>query len=245
MGGFRSWHQVAEYFGVAAIGDITWAHAVNNRRYLEKVLASSEKMFLEGDVSLGENSQIIMAHPPARESDLTLDEWLETVIASRRGIKLDFKVPEIVEPVLQRLQSEQAAEKAPLMLNADILPGPGGKPSAFQPEKFVTLACHYCPAAILSLGWTTTPDAAEGYTRAMTQTMENMLGDNCQLVTFPVRAIYYFPSQSVLDNLLEKENYSLTFWNNETLSKDLKFKIRQAVGNQKAFYDFIPWQPKN
>lgn len=33
----------------------------------------------------------IMAHPPARDSDITLREWLQEVKEHQKGIKLDFK----------------------------------------------------------------------------------------------------------------------------------------------------------
>lgn len=47
---------------------------------------------LEADVLMREaDGQPIMAHPPYKDSDITLKEWLEEVKEHQKGIKLDFK----------------------------------------------------------------------------------------------------------------------------------------------------------
>lgn len=48
---------------------------------------------LEADIILRGHNTIepIMAHPPATDSDITLQQWLEGVVGHRKGIKLDFK----------------------------------------------------------------------------------------------------------------------------------------------------------
>ena len=48
----------------------------------------------------------IMAHPPDTTSDISLDTWLSTVAARRpeKGIKLDFKSLEVLEPSLVLLK---------------------------------------------------------------------------------------------------------------------------------------------
>ncbi|XP_011637578.1 protein FAM151A [Pogonomyrmex barbatus] len=64
---------------------IIWAHAVNSQAELEKALASEDVMMLEADVVIGRLNNTsgsnytdipIMAHPPAVESDLSLEEFL-------------------------------------------------------------------------------------------------------------------------------------------------------------------------
>ena len=73
-------------------------------------------MMLEADVVLGTivggSADIIpvMGHPPANTSDLSLKEFLDTVVSvtqkgHRCGIKLDFKSLEVVSPSLDELQS--------------------------------------------------------------------------------------------------------------------------------------------
>lgn len=48
---------------------------------------------LEADVVLrgAGPHEPIMAHPPDRDSDITLQEWLELVRQHPKGLKLDFK----------------------------------------------------------------------------------------------------------------------------------------------------------
>ncbi|CAH0750518.1 unnamed protein product [Diatraea saccharalis] len=87
---------------------VTWAHAVNDKAYLEKALASDVSM-LEADIVLGhitgkDGPPIpVMAHPPATTSDLSLSEFLSTVKqhnnlnSKQKGVKLDFKSIEAFE----------------------------------------------------------------------------------------------------------------------------------------------------
>lgn len=47
---------------------------------------------IEADVLLrGGKGDPIMAHPPETESDITLQEWLDVIVNTDKGIKLDFK----------------------------------------------------------------------------------------------------------------------------------------------------------
>lgn len=56
----------------------------------------------------------VMAHPPARSSDLTFETFLDACIADgHRHLKLDFKVWAAVEPCLELL----AARKLQLLSN--------------------------------------------------------------------------------------------------------------------------------
>ncbi len=68
---------------------------------------------IEGDIQLrgqntgGQSMVPIMAHPPAADSDLTLDDWLQGISPSGKGIKLDFKSIESVEISLQKLVAQK------------------------------------------------------------------------------------------------------------------------------------------
>ncbi|XP_035222157.1 protein FAM151B-like, partial [Stegodyphus dumicola] len=95
------------------VSEVTWAHAVNSRHMLETELAGAVD-FLEADVSMGHvmgqefGPPIpIMAHPPNTTSDLSLDTWLDIVIARRtgKGVKLDFKSIETLKPSMKLLES--------------------------------------------------------------------------------------------------------------------------------------------
>lgn len=83
-------------------------------------------MMIEADVSMGtlttdNDSSIIpiMAHPPHKTSDLSLEQFLTTILESgkRKGIKLDFKDIDIVEPALVMLKrQENQVLASPLIL---------------------------------------------------------------------------------------------------------------------------------
>ncbi|XP_073499534.1 protein FAM151A isoform X2 [Phyllobates terribilis] len=110
---------------------VTWYHAANNKSQLQDAL-NSGIMVLEADVNVegqgtpNETNIPIMAHPPAVYSDNTLQEWLDTVIRSSQGIKLDFKNIKAVGPSLDILlaKSSKTPINRPVWLNADIVPGP-------------------------------------------------------------------------------------------------------------------------
>lgn len=45
-----------------------------------------------------------MAHPPMVNSDNTLRNWLENVIASKKAMKLDMKIEDVVPYALKELR---------------------------------------------------------------------------------------------------------------------------------------------
>ena len=113
-------------------------------------------MMIEADVSAGLGGEPIMAHPPDTESDLSLELFLETVLlategGAKKGIKLDFKSLDILQPSLETLQRLQSRLVFPVWLNADILRGPGGK-DPVSAEIFLQLCTRYLPSATLSTG---------------------------------------------------------------------------------------------
>jgi hypothetical protein len=70
-------------------------------------------MMIEADVSMGTVTGRegiflpIMAHPPFKSSDLSLEEFLDITLNSRspKGIKLDFKDMEAVEMSLKTIKA--------------------------------------------------------------------------------------------------------------------------------------------
>uniref|UniRef100_A0A8C6V251 Protein FAM151A n=1 Tax=Neogobius melanostomus TaxID=47308 RepID=A0A8C6V251_9GOBI len=130
----------------------TWFHRANGKEELNRALAS-DAMILEADITLqgyGTPNQKpipIMAHPPNVTSDNTLDEWLDAVLESRKGIKLDFKSLASVGLSLDLLLQKNSTRgiNRPVWLNADILKDPL-VPGFLVQEKF--------PEVTLSLdGW--------------------------------------------------------------------------------------------
>jgi len=70
-------------------------------------------MMIEADVSMGtivggDGSILpIMAHPPSITSDLSLEEFIDTILNSGtpKGMKLDFKDIDSLEPSLVTIKS--------------------------------------------------------------------------------------------------------------------------------------------
>jgi hypothetical protein len=183
--------------------DVVWGHAVNSKSLLEECLASPQIVMLEADIMLKvipeEGPTPVMAHPPTIPPDAPrFVDWLDRIIEWNeqvskggssssssprlKGIKLDFKNPNCVEPCLQRLQqiAQRKTQKDslyyefdfPVWLNADVLKGPGGKDSPFDLHTFIGQCLRYYPKAVLSLGWTTSIYGSEaGYTSQMVDEM--------------------------------------------------------------------------
>ena len=63
----------------------------------------------------------------------------------KKGIKLDFKRLEAVEPSLLLLASFQAHQLFPVWLNADILALPGTTSHVVDPDRFLSLCQAYLP----------------------------------------------------------------------------------------------------
>ncbi|XP_075974437.1 protein FAM151B isoform X3 [Anticarsia gemmatalis] len=238
---------------------VTWAHAVNNKTYLEAVLASNICM-LEADIVLGTISgkdEVIpvMAHPPATSSDLSLANFLSTVAQynyentdKQKGVKLDFKSIEAFESsqdVIARYSKPQP--NFPIWLNADILPGPvDSQVKPVDPAKFLELGSKH-PRAVLSVGWTTNygGNLTEGeYSGEQIGTMLRMINEHHinQTVTFPVRAGLAANSQPVILDLLRETsslNSSMTVWSSEGdhVEVDRLRALILTVGLERTYLD--------
>ncbi len=106
----------------------------------------------------------IMAHPPNITSDLTFEDFLKAVIKAnekdgkKKGIKLDFKDIDAVQPVMKWIDKRKVYIKFPLLVNADIWTGPvNATTQPLDPTTFLSAVdneeFHLRPT--LSLGWTT------------------------------------------------------------------------------------------
>ncbi|KAL6438344.1 hypothetical protein ACFW04_004480 [Cataglyphis niger] len=237
---------------------IVWAHAVNSLAELERALSSEDIMMLEADVVMGKLNTTnqtdipIMAHPPAVESDLSLENFLEINIHSNntKGIKLDFKSNSAFEsskPILTKLRANLTF---PVILNADILSGPvNATITPLNAKDFLKGANETMPESILSVGWTTRYgkefNITEGrYSLKQIQTMIEALKENqvTQPVTYPVRAGLVANDVDVIKTLLKNTtftNATLTIWSSEGDSVDAEklSKLIRDVGVDKVYVD--------
>ncbi|KAM4708020.1 protein FAM151B isoform 1-T2 [Discoglossus pictus] len=230
--------------------DIIWIHAANSKSVLKEAIQSNAHM-IEADVLLrgSGHKEPIMAHPPQTDSDITLEEWLTDVSTTNKGIKLDFKSLEAVRPSMQILERIKTNIRQPVWINADILPGPGGKNKAVDAKEFLQTVTSFFPDVTLSLGWTTGwfPDKNnEGYSWEMVKEMEDICKVLNQPVTFPVRAALVRKSWDQLHWLLQtSDRYSLTIWAGKDdiyPLEDLLY-IRNNSEKDRVFYDVF--EPQN
>ncbi|XP_078071001.1 protein FAM151B isoform X2 [Mustelus asterias] len=232
--------------------EIIWYHAANRKAQMEEALKGDAHM-IEADVLFGSQGshrgEPIMAHPPETDSDNTLHNWLNEVLQSDKGIKLDFKSILAVEPAMKMLVSMKDLLTRPVWINADILPGPNGSSTTTLANDFLRTVTSYLTDVTLSLGWTTKvldDQRNNGYTWEMVKEMEQICQTLSQPVTFPVRAALVRPSWPQLHWLLQQsERYSLTVWTaKEDLYtvKDLLY-IRENFDKSRIYFDLF--EPQN
>ncbi|XP_043070670.1 protein FAM151B isoform X1 [Drosophila grimshawi] len=215
---------------------ISWAHAVNSQQLLGESLSSDIDM-IEADIVLGklngEGPDLpVMAHPPAKVSDLTLEDFLQQIKVyneenegAEKGVKLDFKSIEVFEGSLGILDETIPKMTYPIWINADIISGPVKQISSVpvDPARFFA-GCMRYKQAVLSIGWTTKWGAnyREGeYTEEQCDAMLQVINDNNvtstgQPITFPVRAGIAANSATQLHDLVAAVNgtneCTLTIW---------------------------------
>lgn len=226
--------QQLENLSVARPGDVGWVHGANNRAKLEVALADPTIHYVEGDISQAADGRIIMAHPPVDSSDLTYSEWLHATIAAGKGAKLDFKTPAIVEACLREAK-QHALGHIPLIVNADLLVGPGGKPVIFDPAEFLALHKKYLPQAILSPGWKV-GDGGTSYSREMLTEMRELLRLVRGPVTLCFHAWFLFTSWPDVKWLLDQTSYTVTVWG-KVDSPELLGWLRRYTNPDRCFYD--------
>lgn len=231
--------------------DIEWYHAANSKSKLMEALRGSAQM-IEADVLLrgADPEEPIMAHPPAKDSDITLQDWLKEVVKSDKGIKLDFKSLAAVSQSMSLLEEVRDQLKGPVWINADILPGPGGKATPVDPHVFLQEVAQRSENDVLSLGWTTgwTADVDNpGYSWEMVHQMEELCRPLKQPVTFPVRASLLPMSFPQFQWLLEQsDRYSLTVWTGkvDALNVNDLMPYRKNLGKRRIYYDLLESQIK-
>lgn len=226
--------QQLDQLGVTRPGDVGWSHGTNSRQKLAAALADPAVHYVEGDISLAADGQVIMAHPPAASSDLPFTDWLHAIVAAGKGAKLDFKSPAVVERCLVEAK-RHALGQIPLIVNADLLLGPGGKPPIFDPAEFLALRKKHLPQAILSPGWRV-GDNGTSYSREMLMEMRELLRPVRGAVTLCFHAWLLFSSWPDVKWLLDQTNYTVTVWGKVTDAELLGW-LRRFTNPARCFYD--------
>ncbi|CAG0883416.1 unnamed protein product [Cyprideis torosa] len=198
----------------------------------------------------------IMAHPPHKTSDLSFQEFIDRLGNQGRGIKLDFKDIEAVEPCLKILKEKESEfSSVPIWLNADIIRGPVQAREPLDGDRFLRLCKRYFPDATLSLGWTVrVPSGWSPRVPTTTYTLEHMRAmmdmlfrnDVSQPVTFPIWALFVPQATTEISWLLNSvPNSTLTIWGGpmDALlhNRDRLTALREMFGKHRVFYD-LPYK---
>lgn len=156
-------------------------------------------MMLEADISLqghraGKSSDVpfMKNRGLTLTSNLTLAQWMDMILNSDKGIKLDFKSNEVVAPVLRILQERRTELRRPIWLSADILRGPNALYDPINATYFLRSIDSMFPEVTLSLGWTSgwsSDGENEQYSWEMVERMEKIARKMRQPITFAVRAV--------------------------------------------------------
>eukprot|EP00270_Netrium_digitus_P014867 TRINITY_DN5136_c1_g1_i4.p1 TRINITY_DN5136_c1_g1~~TRINITY_DN5136_c1_g1_i4.p1 ORF type:complete len:460 (+),score=131.71 TRINITY_DN5136_c1_g1_i4:121-1500(+) len=257
-----------KYLSVEEPSHVRWCHGVNTRVALERALGNQNVHAIEADIqhvhgmpvvtdmSTGDSdsSSSSAIGIPSMFGDLSFAAYLERVMAARVAVKLDFKDPRAVIPVLKLLQyhNEFGNIQQPFILHADILPGAGGVPMVFQPTEFLRACSHWYPRGILSIGWSSTscPRPSDGkqqnkksmavasaYSTRILEQMGQLLdeigwkGD----VVWPVRLCQLEQTYPALQPLLKAHpSWTLLLWNSEegVTEGQLRLVSQQLRGSQ-------------
>jgi len=193
------------FFSVEDVSGVTWAHGVNSQEFLTNVFDDPDIRMIEADLIQGKLNisgeislidTVIMAHPPAKTSDLSFESFITQVIEynkgkplqEMKGVKLDFKDYFSAAWGILNLGGKNRTEhdecgqcggyQFPIWLNADVVKGPLNSTSEPKTTGVQLLRLHNLnlPSAVLSLGWTTNyPNYTEGvvgsYTREHVDSM--------------------------------------------------------------------------
>ncbi|KAL3862406.1 hypothetical protein ACJMK2_008375 [Sinanodonta woodiana] len=238
-----------QFFKLTDASKIKWSHSTNSRKKLQDAL-QGEFMMIKADILLqgqGTENQTnvpIMAHPPNIYSDITFDEWIDAVVLSgKKGLELDFKSIEAVEPTLLLLTQRRAKLTIPVWLNADVLQGPDGPSVTVTANRFLEMCLKYFPEATLSLGFTTAKGQANkenSYTCEHVTQLHELCKGFQEPVIVPVRAAHVKSSWGNFDWLLQQsDKYSLKIWSTtqDDVNKDDMYSIYQMSEKHRVYFD--------
>jgi hypothetical protein len=202
---------------IAGSGWRFW-HRVNGQDVLERFVASGCTV-AEGDVLWGRlegdpEERVIMAHPPETTSDLSFERWVESAVKHGHALKVDFKTPRVVPPVLTLL-ADRVFNPDRLILNADVAIGPGGESPLLSVDDMREMRRAF-PEAILSLGLTTASWGG-AYQADHVNMLLNAAATLGGPVTVGLRLELFLADVSVLKPL-EEADCHVTIWNDPRTS---------------------------
>eukprot|EP00924_Labyrinthula_sp_SR-Ha-C_P015726 snap_masked-scaffold_4-processed-gene-7.54-mRNA-1 protein AED:1.00 eAED:1.00 QI:0/-1/0/0/-1/1/1/0/292 len=244
-----------------------WAHSCISREKLEAALSNTDIEAIESDILMGSLSTSIegsnetpelipiMSHPPQRVSDLSFEEFWNTITTTpSKHIKLDFKEHQAFDLCLDIIISKPDILKSlesnniKLIFNADVLDGPGRYlleyPLAnINGKDFIQsvtdkLSKFSLSNVSLSLGFRVDLPTTKAYTRKEVDAMIALL-DACGLlidrsveITFALNARLLCRSVNPVRRLVDKTNANVLIWTaagEPGISRSRKDKIENEV----------------
>lgn len=218
--------------------EIVWSHATNSIALLNRALNGTGPVdFIEFDIVFDSVLQIpIIGHSTQDAKNLTVSDFMAHFILLNTqddssikhrviGLKIDFKDTKAVQPVISIVKNTQRENwhmfsSIPILLNADILQGPGGKTPLFVPHTFIDQCQNSGVKNVgISIGWTTewsvwTVIYMHQYTH---QHIDEALHTVAKIhdtipVTFCIRATIFKDSDKLLIQHLVHNRHTLTMW---------------------------------
>jgi hypothetical protein len=213
--------------------EMKWSHATNSLGKLNKAIKENVDA-IECDVILGEDGEPILAHPPRRTSDLTVDQLLHTVTDDstvlengirnlQTHLKLDFKEEQAIKPTLDKIRHRniQNPMKNKIYLNADILAGPGRAdfPPTIPASAFLEACLGYIASFqkqkgelifAFSLGYTCNYSNDQGYLETDVAAMASLV-EQYLLVTSSVEIVLALNARLLHKSLPEFDSFLSTY----------------------------------
>ncbi|XP_022238849.1 protein FAM151B-like [Limulus polyphemus] len=235
--------------------NVTWAYEVDSKERLAVALRSCV-MMLESDVCMSNRSRFpvpVMGRSSATNgNDLTLEEWLQEVLRlNNKGIRLIFRSTEVVEPACRVLACVADQLRGPLVLDAEILSGPGiTLASPVDAWTFLTLCRTRFPHSTISISWMLYPEVLEeeedicnkpGYSLEMVERMVALVKEYSliQPLMFPMEASHLKYSIPEVQRLVfQVPNSSLMIQSerdDSVIVEDLVL-FRKSFGASQTFY---------
>jgi hypothetical protein len=230
--------EIVEYFHKQYPSEVSWAHACNTSKKFAAAL-QNDIDFLEVDIRVNpETGKPGLAHSVGDVFEVSVQELLQSMTGHHKGLKLDFKEQSAIEPVLEFI-AESISTLGPLIINADVLQGPGAQKQGLSLPELASLSQKLVPTGLLSVGWINQIVEGGKYSEDNVQDMLTALKESGWQgdVTFAVRAHYLPVSWEALRALIEKPGYTLTIWNNEDVSNEVLQWIKDTLPKEKTFID--------
>ncbi len=227
------------------LSQIKWAHRANFKKRFFLALSYKNTDALEIDLVSMPGVSVRIGHDLHDSSDLDLGAFFEGVKTTKKIIKLDFKDPGSLQELgrIVRARNLWIKNKA-VIVNADVLKGPGGVEAKFSPKKFFRLARKNFPFAAISLGWTTSLSKnSSGYTQKDLSRMMELIRyfrkTRKEKFFIAVRASFFRQSRQSLRSLLFSRSVFLSFWESQIqLGNSERQQIYKSDLSDKSWYDF-------